>query len=218
MLLPVSQVQTGMHRVSVESKIKEWYQVLFKLLEDKPEYLDFLVDKGEGDAPWEYLAAVEEGLRQVGRDPRSMGRYAMNSEGNWHEASIQCKKTESYTAVVRKLLKAGNYLKYPVFRWSDYTLRRDCRVTFINRHLQYSNGTSDALKEYLRVPSEWKNSTLPTKRRGRDAAARGKVRHTSVANFGESTAAAAADVKPSKVYNEETQQWVSPKKKKKTRE
>ena len=184
----------------------------------QPEYLDFLVDKGEGDAPWEYLAAVEEGLRQVGRDPRSMGRYAMNSEGNWHEASIQCKKTESYTAVVRKLLKAGNYLKYPVFRWSDYTLRRDCRVTFINRHLQYSNGTSDALKEYLRVPSEWKNSTLPTKRRGRDAAARGKVRHTSVANFGESTAAAAADVKPSKVYNEETQQWVSPKKKKKTRE
>ena len=77
------------------------FQKLFDLLKDKPEYSDLLLDQGKGEATPEYLAAVEQGLRNMGsKSVHTMGGGAMSSAKCWGKVPAW-RKREGYIAFQR---------------------------------------------------------------------------------------------------------------------
>ena len=107
---------------------------------DNPEWAAYLDDKGRDEAPLAYLKAVEEGLRSFGKDPAAMGKFAMSSQVNWSQVALW-RKRECYIVMCRKFLELGNYRKYVSFLWIDYLTRQAMSKTFVNRHLQYTDGS-----------------------------------------------------------------------------
>ena len=76
-------------------KIKKHWDKLFSLLDQHPEWEEYLQDKGTGDAPVEYLVAVEEGLRNFGKEQAAFGKFAMDSLKEWVVVA-RFKKSECY--------------------------------------------------------------------------------------------------------------------------
>ena len=107
--------------------------------EKNPDWKKFLQDKGEGQAPDEYVIAVENGLRSFGSDPNALGKFAMASKQEWHKVEMW-RKRECYIAAARHILGLPGYLKYIVFRWSDYISRGAMTKTFETRHQPITNG------------------------------------------------------------------------------
>ena len=127
------KIQTGMHRFTSVEKIEKHWDKLFSLLDQHPEWEEYLQDKGTGDAPVEYLVAVEEGLRNFGKEQAAFGKFAMDSLKEWVVVA-RFKKRECYIAMARHRLGLGGYAKYQHFRWSDYESRSNMTKAFDKRH------------------------------------------------------------------------------------
>ena len=158
------KLQVGLHRFTGEKKIKKHWSQLFKLFETDPDLKDFLTDKGEAEAPIEYLVTVEQGLRSFGKDKFAFGTFAMDSETEWHDSSLNWRKRECFISMARYVLGLGGYAKYIHFRWSDFVSRSVMTKTFNNRHVQYSSGESRLTE--LSNPAEW-DSPLNRRKRKR---------------------------------------------------
>jgi hypothetical protein len=104
----------------------------------------FLEDKGDEEAPMEYLAAIESGLRNYAmHSVHTMGTKALRSRAYWAKVD-PWRKREAYIALVRFLrgLKA-DYNQWDCFLWCDYTQRKRATVTFNRRHLPLSDGMDE---------------------------------------------------------------------------
>ena len=142
---------TGRHRFAKFTE--KCFVSLFQLLDREPDLVRFLTDKGEGTPPVRYLMAVEEGLREHGRDIYSMGSHAMRSALDW--SIVACwKKREAYIAAGRKKLGRFNYEQWDHYKLQDYQERHILSATFYARHLALSNGDPIGT---LAEPPEWSN-------------------------------------------------------------
>ena len=138
---------------------------LITLLRDKQELTALLLDHGKGEAPAEYLVAVEEGLRAMGtKSVHTMGGGAMNSSESWGKVS-PWRKREGYIACVRYYLERGNLRKWQNFSWRDFQERQSARITFEKRHLPLSDGKDHS--EFLGLLSEPEDWGKPPKKRVR---------------------------------------------------
>lgn len=149
----VTQVTNGRHRFAATTE--KHFGAFFKLLNEKPQYVRFLADKGAETAPMDLLCAVEKGLRSHGTDLHAMGTNAMRSEKDWAKV-FKWMKREGYIAAVRQKWGRSSYCQWDHFEWQDYVERKQLAATFEARHLPYSNG-----KEFGSVenPAAW---SLPT--------------------------------------------------------
>ena len=197
------KIQTGMHRFTAVAKIDKHWSKLFTLFDTNPEWEDFLTDKGAGDAPVEYLVAVEEGLRSFGTDQAAFGKYAMDSLQEWIAVS-KFKKRECYIAMARHRLGLGGYAKYQHFLWKDYVSRSEMTKAFDKRHWPYSNGS-----QALRISNPWENPV--DRRHQRPKFNRGRRGFAKVPEQEEQheAAAAAAAAAPSMEYDSETGEWTN---------
>ena len=148
---------TGRHRFAKFTE--KCFVTLFQLLNREPELVQFLTDKGEGSPPLRYLMAVEEGLRNHGKDIYSMGSHAMRSALDW-SLVICWKKREAYIAAGRKKLGRFCYEQWDHYKLQDYQERHALAATFYNRHLALSNGDPIGT---LPDPPEWSNP-VPAKK------------------------------------------------------
>ena len=122
------------------------------LLQDHPEYKVYLTDKGAGKPPISYLRAVEEGLREHGKDIHAMGTNALRSANDWKMIPVW-KKREAYIAVGRYVAGQLGYEQWDHFRYQDYIDRMVLSLTFYRRHLSLSTGESNVLN--LAPPEAW---------------------------------------------------------------
>ena len=139
---------TGMHRFTVEHKVRHNFGKFVDLIEHQPELKPFLTDKGQGTPPVELLVAVEAGLRMTAKDKFAMGTTAYNSKDHYHKVELW-RKREAYIGACRLVLGCGNYLKYVSYRWDDYIMRGRLTKTFLARHWKITNGESDALSAHF---------------------------------------------------------------------
>ena len=142
------KIVNGMHRFTVEHKTRHNFAKFIDLIETKPELRPFLTDKGQGEAPLEYLVAVEAGLRMTAKDKFAMGTRAYDSEARYNSVELW-RKREAYIGAARVILECKNYLKYVSYRWSDYVMRNRLHKTFMARHWKHTNGESDELKPHF---------------------------------------------------------------------
>ena len=87
-------VSNGKHLVSQQT-FKTHFEKFFKLLEDNPDMLHLLTDKGKTKAPKSYTAHMEDGLRKIAEKTGCMGRVAMTSAAKWSNTAA-AKKREVY--------------------------------------------------------------------------------------------------------------------------
>ena len=119
----------------------------------RPQYKDYLTDKGAGNPPLEFLVALEQGLREYASvDRAAFGSYA---NFNFREYTLVelWRKREAYIGLVRYVFAKGNYSKYVNYNWADYTLRLASCKTFEVRHWPYTNGSKQL--EGLVDPKHW---------------------------------------------------------------
>ena len=135
----------------------------FQLLNDEPNLIQFVNDQGKGSPPLRYIAAVEEGLREYGKDVHSMGTNALRSPNDWSIVP-NWKKREAYIAAIRYKWEYFNYEQWDHFLLRDYVDRQTLTTTFRQRHLKYSNG--EAIGHLLPAIQEIEVSP-PLRRRGR---------------------------------------------------
>ena len=116
------------------------FATLIALLNQKPEYKKFLDDKGKGQAPVEYLAAVETGFRLYSRDKYCMGVNGGRSRTQWGQIP-NWRKREAYIVFVRFFLhNKVTYKKWTCFVWTDFMMRYILEITFRTRHAPLSDG------------------------------------------------------------------------------
>ena len=84
-------------------------------VEAHPEWAAFFDDLGKGDAPTEYLALVEMGLRSFGSDIHTMGSRAMDSKERWFSVQYWS-KCEGYIAAIRLIRKHFTYPQWDCYR------------------------------------------------------------------------------------------------------
>ena len=88
----------------MHERLKVDYDVLLDLLEKRPSLKTLLQDKGDADAPLDYLVAVEMGLREVAaKNMHAMGKFALDTYEEWIKVPLW-KKRESYIALCRMCL------------------------------------------------------------------------------------------------------------------
>lgn len=103
----------------------------------------FLLDKGTGTVPVEYLIAIESGLRKCAENIHAMGTHALRSRFYWGNVEVW-RKREAYVCLVRFLLNSKvDYNQWDCFLWSDYVQRQRACKTFMSRHLPLSDGNDD---------------------------------------------------------------------------
>ena len=147
----------GRHRFAATSN--KHFTTWFRLLKENPELLSKVNDKGVGEVPPSYTAAVEEGMRSHGGDLHAMGTHAMRSAEDWHKVRPWMKR-EAYIAAVRTKLGRGSYWQWDHFSWDDYVERQTLTLTFNKRHLPLSDGKNHWDDGVLSDPPQW-GSTLP---------------------------------------------------------
>ena len=151
----------GRHRFAANAA--KCFSKFVELVQKYPQFKVHLTDKGKGKPPLDYLKAVEEGLREHGKDIHSMGTNALRSPKDW-EMIPAWKKREAYIAVGRYLNGKFGYEQWDHFRYQDYVDRMVLSLTFYRRHLPLSNGKSKVLK--MEPPKQWL-SPVVYKSRGR---------------------------------------------------
>lgn len=126
------------------AKVPDHFSKFISLFEtNKDDWTPFLMDKGKGSPPLEYLTSFEEGLRNYGSCVHSMGTRPLRSRKSWSNVA-QWRKREAYIALGRYVLKADTgYKQWDCFRFLDYTMRQSLGKTFDVRHLPVSDGRDD---------------------------------------------------------------------------
>ena len=109
-----------------------------------------LDDRGCGDAPAEYLAAIEHGLRMYAtNDMYAMGSNALASREKWFAVPVW-RKREAYIALVRAIYGLKPCRRFMATRWEDYSKRQVLTETFMMRHAHVRD-----FKEHLEDPKHW---------------------------------------------------------------
>lgn len=140
-------------------------------------YVRFLDDKGVGKPPIRYLAAVENGLREHGKDLHAMGTNALRSREDWNRVPFW-KNREAYIAICRYKAGLGSYHQWDNFQLSDFMHRMNCSMTFRKRHstLRYASDSS-VFKGHVKDPKEWSEGrTSPARSRKKKATGRGTTK------------------------------------------
>ena len=109
-----------------------------------------LDDRGCGDAPAEYLAAIEHGLRQYASDLYAMGSNALASREKWFSIAVW-RKRETYIALVRAIYGLKPPRRFMATRWEDYSKRQVLAETFMARHANLR----DFPQQHLKDPKHW---------------------------------------------------------------
>ena len=157
-----SSVLRGLHKKLTESRsrfpkhVEECFEDVIDYLDSNPDCKDLLCDMGKDDAPDEYLALVEKGLRKYSKYVFAMGAGCMKSRESW-QAVQPWRKIEAYIALARYVYGRGCYKQWDCFSWEDYEERQNLRRTFLSRHLPLSNGTltHTVFKQFLDDPPAW---------------------------------------------------------------
>ena len=87
-------VNNGKHLISHATYTKH-FSKLIKVLEDNPDMVKLLTDKGKTRPPKIFMALMEDGLRRMAQASGCMGRVAMSSPAAWANTST-AKKREVY--------------------------------------------------------------------------------------------------------------------------
>ena len=147
------------------AKVPQHFSKFIKLYERyTDEWRIFLMDKGEGNPPMEYLVAFEEGLRNYGHNVHSLGTGPFRSRRAWRDVA-KWRKREAYIALARYLLHADTgYKQWDCFRFVDYTMRRTLGLTFEVRHLPLSDG-KDEINFKGQLKFDWSKYVVQSKRR-----------------------------------------------------
>ena len=160
-------MKTACNRSRFTRDVLEKFKVLKQLLEARPELVSLLTDKGEGEAPVEYLAAVEMGLREYRDRIYCLGARPLRS-AEWWQALPVWRKRECYIAFVRLFVyKLVTYSKWESFKWEDLVTHNVLHKTFITRHAPLSDGT-DHFNGAIQNPAEWNE---PKKRKAKRSSA-----------------------------------------------
>ena len=118
-------------------------------------YVRFLDDRGKGKPPLTYLAAVENGLREHGKDIHSMGTNALRSRHDWNKVPLW-KNRGAYISVCRYKAGKGSYHQWDNFLLEDFLHRKNCGETFLRRHVQLRYGMDSApFKGLVQDPPGW---------------------------------------------------------------
>lgn len=89
----------GKHLASRTNLLKHFSKLL-KVIEENPDMIKLLTDKGKTKAPKIFLAYMEDGLRRIAESTGCMGRVSMSSPTAWSETPT-CKKREVYKSLTR---------------------------------------------------------------------------------------------------------------------
>jgi len=145
--------------------VEEKFMTFIKVVRDN-EWENYLMDKGEGTAPIEYLVHLELGLRAYSDDVHAFGTMPLRSRTHWSKVSLW-RKREAYIAVARYLLDMPpGYKQWDCFLWSDYTSRQLMHKTYVSRHHPLSDG-NDELHFGCNMKFDWSRHTY--KPRGKRA-------------------------------------------------
>ena len=130
----------------------------------RPELKKFLTDRGVGQAPLEYLVALEQGMRAyASADRAAFGTYAYFNFEEYTGVELW-RKREAYTGLVRYVLGCANYSKYVNYNWNDYVLRLKTGKTFMQRHWDITKGK--VILQGLVDPEHWsQNAGVDCRRR-----------------------------------------------------
>ena len=148
------------------AKVPHHFAKFISLFEkNKDAWTEYLMDKGEGNPPVEYLVAFEEGLRNYADCVHSLGTRPLWSKQAWRNVA-KWRKREAYIALARYLLRADSgYKQWDCFRFADFTMRVTMGLTFENRHYRLSDGEDDKNFGKGNMNFDWKkHSYVPTKR------------------------------------------------------
>lgn len=148
------------------AKVPHHFAKFISLFEkNKDAWTEYLMDKGEGNPPVEYLVAFEEGLRNYADCVHSLGTRPLRSKKAWKNVA-KWRKREAYIALARYLLRADSgYKQWDCFRFADFTMRVTMGLTFENRHYRLSDGEDDKNFGKGNMNFDWKkHSYVPTKR------------------------------------------------------
>lgn len=127
---------------------------------DRDRILSFLADKGVGEPPVEYLAAIEEGLRKFAADVFAMGTGALRSKSYWHLKVAKWRKREAYIAIARVVLGLGDYCQWDCASFADYINRLALAATFERRHYPLSDG-QDHFEGLITYPPQFQPDFQP---------------------------------------------------------
>ena len=87
-------VVSGRHRFT-KSKHKDAYAMFAKAMEEHPEWVVFLDDRGHGNAPPELDVLIEKVFRHVATDDAfSLGSKSLASRASWVEPNLDWRKRE----------------------------------------------------------------------------------------------------------------------------
>ena len=135
------------------------------LLTKKPEYKQFLSDKGVGNAPEEYNVAIEAGIRNYARDPQALSKLATSSAQDYDRVQ-KWRKRACYECLCR-VVEGVKACKWFTCSWEYYLWRLDRGITFDKRHWPLCQRSSIVFKGKVAELEEW--STKKTKKRKRTA-------------------------------------------------
>ena len=130
---------------------------LFQLLEDESyDYEALFMDRGKGTAPAAFMAAVENGTRQVAvMSTHAMGALAGRNPDAYGRVK-RWRKAETYIAAVRAYYNRSHYGRYRFFLWSDWVEREDLRETYYARHAAFTDGKDHpCFGGDIKVPAAW---------------------------------------------------------------
>ena len=88
-------MSTNPRRRLTEKLLNSSFVEFFDLMDKKPALRQLTHDKGEGEAPAQYLAAVETGLRRLGHNIHVMGTGAMLTKEKWNAVQNHRKREVS---------------------------------------------------------------------------------------------------------------------------
>ena len=84
------------------NNVNTHFNKFLKLFRKNNQWKTFFNDRGDGNPPASYLAAIEEGFRSYGSDKFTMGRSALKSRKRWGSVS-KWRKREAYITLVRSV-------------------------------------------------------------------------------------------------------------------
>ena len=124
-------------------------------IEQNPNDKALLTDKGAANASPAYLAAVENGLREMAiRHPRAMGRGSIKTPSAWTK-SAYWRKRECYVNLGRLVLIRDALKTWRKFLYKDFVELKRLDVTFKKRHAHLSTGEGHQNISGIRDPDDW---------------------------------------------------------------
>ena len=160
--------------------VQKNFSTLLSLFANDPSLRDFLEDNGDGNAPMDYLIAVEKGLRAYADDIHAMGTKPLRSPYYWGNRVELWRKREAYIALCRHVAgKPPAYPQWDCFLFGDYAQRQRAGKTFVKRHLPLSNG-EDEINFNGEYDFDWESEEYsPPKRVKLEKQTRPKVVHSA---------------------------------------